>query len=763
MATVFKPSCVKCSKFLTCKDPSKVAVRGYSCVKFKRLQEISDISELDISHFVPKGEDEELLVRPKKTVLADQSKVNGKKSLADEIEVVDELPDNFVLDAMQRAYDPHTNMVRDLKIDDTDIPLAKNFYDFCANLVGKNIKMPFARQFWMVAMLMAEICPDCTNKKAFDMWNIPVDLDTHDLANSMVMLEHGVCPRCRKNKLHFLKTGQLNDYVELVLVGGQRLGKSTLTAVMVCYVIHRMLKSPKLSNITRGIQDFTPLTGSFVALSTTKAIKLLWNPIRDMISASGWFTSYFKMLGHYGKQYGKEFYQFNPTGTYLRVFHRSLDLMPEGPSKRTLRGPTRFISATDELGHFPYMESAGSDEELDDDRERANGDEVHQVLTNSLATMRTEVPTLYAKGIFCVPQGFNLSISSPASWKDKIMRLYAESKESKIVLGVKAATWEVSPMYTRDHPIIEDMYRRNPRKAERDFGANPPSLDSSVFNKERIAHLFQSQRLMAVNYVAHPERTRAQVVFVRERARIPPSVLTLDAGLVNNAFAITLSWLNDHGHVDAHCLEVVPRPGKKIDYPFLFDNIIVPIIKTQNVRFVTADRWNSEFMLQQLEADFVKKDLIARPYSLKVHDFENFAAVVDDGHLTLPSLELDVARIESVINYKEELPQFPSSHLYLQFLTVQIQNGMYYKGPSNTDDMLRSLVLATACHANPKVRTHLEQFKVVDRESYSMNAVVMVAGRSGGGMPMLPTGRMITHNPTRSNSDQVDLSRITLH
>ena len=1319
------------------------------------------MSELEHAAIVPRGEDEDLVKPAKRTKI---KKAESAIILPHDQEI--EIADNFVLQAMERAYDPNTNLVRDLKIDDGDLPLAKNFYDYCANLAGKNVKMPFSRQLWIGLMLCGEMCPDCTNPKAQEIWNVPVDLDPHELANSISVLEYGVCPDCKKTKYDFIKEGTLKDYSELVLVGGQRMGKcctgdtlaltsegiltfdqiddlhadsrgtygfvpylgpdlvdeygrkrkpshfyreapmplltvtlangmtetgtpehpiwtlngwmklkdlsegdvvpikvgqdvwskskvklsdyhkqakayfdksvkqhkkvhevpyptgyldeltatflgyyvsegysyngkglsvsnqdadvldicqkallnlfpdavtrrrhnrcgssnrkvvtffdalldgmlttnarsadiyvpscilqspksvvvaflralyegdggvncqrvdyttlstrlasqvqvllanlgihswifqrntwatngspdqvsktsytvaiageedlrrfeerigfvsirkqkaladelarretktkpmpsyndklpahvraawkslmkdigltlgqhttsdtygrpraltlttltgsrkrtkridvcltrhavattydsitespyyrlltteqrsqlsslqslaanydlswttvtsvkkakarptydvsipeghrfmangmlnhnSTFTASLVAYCTHRLFKAPKLSTISRGIQDFTPLTASFVALTATKAQKLLWNPVRDLIGASEWFTDYFKMLDHFGKKYGKEFYQFNSTGTYLRAFHKNLDMYPEGPSKRTLRGPTRWLCiakgslvntdkglvpiesvraglhrtnvgnewtdvtktgcmgvkqclqletasgaqiiltpdhrvltycpdqrslvweearlvplggylvrsvdttehltlkedsllvldrlvsvkpaglhevydievksklhaftvqglvvhncATDELGHFPYSNTAGDEDEEEDERERANGDEVHQVLTNSLATVRTEVGSMYARGIFTVPQGLNLSISSPASFKDKIMRLYRETQDSDIALGVKAATWEISPLYTRDHPIIQDMYKRNPRKAERDFGANPPSLDSSIFNKELVLPLFQEDRVLSIVYVDHHEKTRAKAVVVKEQATLHPSILALDAGLTNNAFALSLTYKDQTtGLVTGRAtLEIVPQPGKKIDFPYVYENVIKVVIATQNVKWVFADRWNSIHILQQIETDF--PGVKATQYSLKAKDFANFIEVVGDRKISLGALELEVDRIEAVIDYKKELKNYPNSHLFLQFLTVQLQGGMLYKGGSNTDDLMRALVLGVARHYDAKVSEHMAKFKVQDRAGVSTNAVVLVSGRSGLG------------------------------
>ena len=522
---------------------------------------------------------------------------------------------------------------------------------------------------------------------------------------------------CVPNGHRFMANGLLNH-------------NSTITASMVSYALHRMLTAPKMSSIARGIQDFTPLVGSFVALTVTKATGLLWKPIREMIAASAWFDEYFDMLTQAGKQYGREFFQFTPTGTYLRFFHKNIDLYPEGPSKRTLRGSTRWLAATDELGHFPF-DAKADQEDYEDERERANADEVHTVLNTSLSTVQTEVMSFYKKGIFTVPQALNISISSPASWKDKICRLYKENENSKVVLAVKAATWEISPIFSRDHPIIVKAFNANSRRADRDYGANPPSLSSTVFNKEQIKDLFCLDPLYAILQEVATEKTRGRAVELMKPAIFYPSVLGLDAGLTNNAFALTMSYQTPDGLVKAPvALEVVAQPGKKIDFVYLYEFVIKPIITHCNVKWVVADRWNSIHILQSVETDF-KGVVKTSQHSLRGKDFLAFQEVVSSARLLLPKLELEPDRIEVVTDYKRDLLKYPASHLYLQFLTVQEIAGILEKGSGYTDDIFRSLVISTLQHFNPKIYDYLQQFKPIERESQDVRSMVIVAGRSG--------------------------------
>ena len=513
---------------------------------------------------------------------------------------------------------------------------------------------------------------------------------------------------------------------------------STTASMLTTYVFHRLLKSPPLAKVATGIQGSTQLTASFIALTTTNSYNLLWKPVRDTMVASAWYKDFFDFMDEKKRELGKEFYQFNPTGTYFRSFLKNIDAFPVGPSKRILRGPTRVLAVTDELGHFPFNPNQAEEEEGEDERERANADEVHMVLTNSLATVRAEVMSLHEKGIYTYPQGLNLSISSPASWRDKVMRLYVEAQSSTDMLGVRLPTWEVSPIYTRNHPLIVSMYHKNPKKAERDFGANPPKLTSGVFTKEAILPLFKGSMQVGLRYDTPKETdsfTNAEAVQLREEAILQPALLSLDAGLVNNAFALVLLrpvFNADRTEIDRIqapvVLEVVPRGGTTIDYVGVYERIIKKLIAL-NVREVYADRWNSAYILRAIETQS-KGKIKAVQYSLKSRDFDQFISYVNTGQLELPAIEIDPDVAELTVNFKTELLRYPAAHLYRQFLTVQSYQGMLVKGSDSTDDMFRALVLGVTRFFDTKVVKNFVGYKPVQRGGSSSHATVIVSGRS---------------------------------
>lgn len=652
--------------------------------------------------------------------------------------------DNFVRDTMDRAYDPITNTIKDIRIDDSKLPLAKNFYDYCKNIYGPGIQMPFSRQMWIMLRALGEMCPHCTKPAAFNkITAIPVDLDVDQMLGPrsrkhITLLENGVCPSCGRTKAGMIMAGELDDITELVLVLGQRSGKSTIIGVATSYITHRLLKLPKISTLTSGIQEFSPLTGVFTAQSTGQAIRVLWKPVRNTILGSAWFQEYHDLLDSISNKKGQELYQINPQGLYIRYFVRNLEFYPSGPGKRSLAGDTRLIAAIDELGLFPFTSDSSDDEEqYDDERERANADEVHQVITNSLLTVRTAVQACYARGISAVPQALLFNASSPKSWKDKICRLLLQSESEPTMFGINLPTWEINPLISRDNPQIALAYRKNPAKAERDWGANPPQVSSDLFD-DNIDPYFVHTNAGRVVYQPSDTRTLAtfeQTVFADD---YPPAILSLDAGETDNAFSLAVVTKSGHFINTPLCIEIVPQPNRKIDFAYTYKHIITPIVKAFNVKFVRADRWQSSFIMDQLEQDFGKDGLKTGKISLRLDDFKAFSSFVDSGQLSLPAIELDKERIMAVRDYKKDLLLYPASHLYLQFRTVQQIKGNFGKGDGYTDDIFRALVVGVMGMMDSKISAHVQSFPHTKRQSRSMRRLISVVPRNRGMAALLP-------------------------
>ena len=611
---------------------------------------------------------------------------------------------------MDKAVDEITGLPRDIRLPEGDFPEAKNYYDYCENFLGPDTKRPFSRQMWAALHLLGEFCPRCSHPKWTDIWNVRVDVDPKNIPNNVQLLNYGVCPKCHGTKSEFFANKELNLYVEGAWLWGQRSGKSTLTASLTNYLIHKYLKYPKMSSICEGIQSSTPLTATFVGVRFADAVATLWEPITKGIHDSPWFQQYHEMLNTYGLKLGVEFFRFKDQ--YLRYSHKNLEIYPAGPSKRALRGRTRFLTGLDELGWFPI---SGENRDL----ERADADEVHTALDRSLLTMRREVRTLFKKGYNNFLPGIAINISSPADETDKMCRLVAENRESTRVLALQLATWEINPLYTKENEEIADAYSRNPIDAERDYGAVPPMnarvfMDMNVaargFNGRNQAHIIPFERV-----INDKPRRAATLESVSPDNPQPASVLSIDAGLTNNSFALTVLNLTQSkvGEIVTTkvrcqvCVEIQTRQGSMLHYSKIYSEIISPLIKHFNVCYMFADRWNSTALLDTAEEDYKSIGLVAKQFSVKYPDFSTTRSYLEEGKLLLPALEMPLEKIRSIDSYPSYFEGKPAAHLLFQFATVRDMGSTVIKGGPYTDDLFRSLVLGVSRILDPKIMADL--------------------------------------------------------
>jgi hypothetical protein len=676
----------------------------------------------------------------------------GKKFNVEEVD--DEFNPEALIDAegefdlvsmVGKSVDPHTGVPRDIKIPEGDFKEASSFFDYCLNFRGPDAKFPFARQMWVMLMLFAEVCPRCTPKKMFNIHNLPVDANPKDIPNRMQLLHYGVCPRCKTGKGDLIKSHGLKEYRELSLCIGQRAGKSTTTSAGIEYIEHKYLMYPRMSAVCRGVSSATPLVGTLVGLRFTDAFKLLWEPIMAGIKDSPWFTEYHKMLDFYGAKHGMEFYRMKDV--YLRYSHKNIEMYPSGPTKRGLRGRTRIFSGVDEIGWFPVHEDEN------DEREHADANGVYEALDRSLLTMRTEVSHLYEKGHNRFLQAYAFNISSPSSQGDKINRLVEENKESDTNLALRLATWEISPYFTRQTKEISDAYKKDPVKAERDYGANPP-LNASIFIQQADAQpAFKINNLVSLREgtknINNKWRQAAKVETSHPPSPCPASLMSLDAGLTNNSFAVTVMNLTSTtvGDVTTYqinvpvVVEVLPKDGHMLHYPMIYKNVLKPIIQDFNVRFMFSDRWNSITTLDTAAEEFEHIGLIAKQYSVKYNDFVTARSYLEEGKMLLPKLEMPADEIRRVSDYKTHFLGKPAAHLLFQMITVRDRGKTVIKGEGFTDDLFRALVLGVSRILDDKIREEILRLSSLNTKPRVTGAVS--AGRSA--MPNLPGNPIHTY------------------
>lgn len=661
---------------------------------------------------------------------------------------------NIVDDFDMRAYmdamiEEDTGLLHDLKIDLRDIPLAKNFYDYCFRLSGTKIHPPWSRQLWIGVMLFGEVCTksSCTDPDWLNIYNVPKDFPAIDMPERMTFLEHGKCPRCGANKLELINNHGLGNYVQLVNVLGQRSGKSSSMATYAGYHLHRVLKFQDYASLSKTMQASTEITGTMVSLTFAKAKSVMWTPFKKIVAEDNdWFKLLFSRLDEYKLQYGKELYTIGADSMHFKW--KNIRYYPSGPKSSTLRGDTRIFAALDELGLFRLP--TGDDEE-DEASELANADEAHKSLLNSLTTVNLAFEQQLKRGNFKAPPALLMSVSSPMSQRDKVMRLLRESKTpegSKTILGVNLPTWEVNPEMTRQTPVIASLYASNPEKAERDFGANPPLVHSRFIMPEQIHKdvFINGQNSHELEYrLDTPGHIYGGLRKLRTFSKFP-SVVAIDAGSVNNSFAIA------GGHFDfdtqktvvTTLLECVPLEGRRVEFNKLYENVILRLCKDLHSISLNADQWNSIDILHRARADMGlnpdgKDALVSTQYSLRRSDFENFRAMLENKSLILPSIKgKDMQNIidGNVHNYKREMLGKPVEHTALQMITIRDMGDTKCpeKGEGFTDDILRALVLLVSRIHHPRTMERLKEARGWVNDATRRTATRPIFVSRGGGV-----------------------------
>jgi len=109
-----------------------------------------------------------------------------------------------------------------VKIDDGDLALAKNFYEWVSlDKFAGTVITPFLEQLIWGVVVFGEFCTRCSDND----WLLNthrVDDTFAEFERKVCMLEHGVCPSCKVRKSELVKSGEMPFYQELAVNAGQR-------------------------------------------------------------------------------------------------------------------------------------------------------------------------------------------------------------------------------------------------------------------------------------------------------------------------------------------------------------------------------------------------------------------------------------------------------------------------------------------------------------------------------------------------------------
>lgn len=440
--------------------------------------------------------------------------------------------------------------------------------------------------------------------------------------------------------------------------------------------------------------------------------------------------SYHTMLTEYEQKYG-DGALFKMKDTFVIYRHRSLYVYPAAPDIRSLRGRTRAFGGIDELGWIPTGGDANKNVKL-------NADGIYKAMERSLLTVRASASKHFRRGQPDVPSGFFINISSPSSPRDKIMSLVNEAQLSEHVYGINKPTWEMNPHIGREDLAPE--FEKDHVAAMRDYGAQPPLTGSPYINNPDIIVDCIGKNKNGLKLEHHTVRSSKRDVYEiyssveRMAYRGKPSILAIDAGVVNNSFAFALGYLSkDSSPVIAMVGEIIPHAGMRINYSMAYRRFLSPIIEGCNVKLLAADRWNSLKILSDAEAEF---DIQTRQHSLKYKEIMMLKSYMEEGLITFPKPSTD--DIDKILKFEHAkyplcFRDKPVDHLIVQLLTVQDTGSAVIKGDNLTDDIARAVMLCVSELVDQENASLLAGPEKEATAIVDVNQMIYFKGLSGGG------------------------------
>jgi len=591
-------------------------------------------------------------------------------------------------------------------------PVAENIIDWCRNskFLGFSGELR-PRQYQVLSKFFGDVCYLCSDTHY--VHNVPVDDSINNVIDRFVLLKHGVCPKCRRNRTEMLsdwtadsRFATYNDHFddnvlirpvppnEFCGVWGQRSGKSyTVATFATPYVLHRYLALPSPARYFNRPANVL-FQAVFVAPTIYQVEDNLWDPFREVYESSPWFKEVRNFMKDEGKRLGVELYHAPKRSIFFPS--KRIIIHIQAASAITLRGATRICASLDELGWFNTTE---------DGKRRAgikDGTEVFNALENSLVTVRSQANKRRRDlNDYNALDGYMFNISSPTSVADPIMLRAAAAPSSPRMLYTHYATWEVNP--DEDEATIKEQKSSDPVSLMRDFYAIPPRALSPFFPSPELVKelvLNDSELEPLFTYVIEKESRIDEVSVLRPvlknlRADLfNARVLAIDNGEKRDSFALCLARYDpvSDSLVYEEFLEVAPYKGFHVDLAWCYNELIVPLVQAFEPVHVVFDRWQSAFQIHDLRNNY---NVHAEQYTLKWKDYDEFSHGLHDVKVRLPTPEMDPDELLKMRTVALR-SAYPRAHFQLQLTTVEQFGRKIVKPENGTDDLFKSAVL---CHA----------------------------------------------------------------
>lgn len=601
-------------------------------------------------------------------------------------------------DLLNDIVDKDFDLSRFNKINEDSFEQAPNFVDF---MLGRDF-MDATLLPWQIEAgfhLFSDYCPNQGNGPGIGPCSNEEYLtglfDEHitEIRDNVQFLNHGVCPKCNKHRGELFslgeKDGRPSYKTEFVGNIGQRAGKSKLIVAGANYQMHQWLKlSDPLAHMELPRAEL--VVGTFSALSSDQAEDNLWLPFMGFYEYSPWFKRYNEFLVAEGKRLG--FPLFHKRDTFLYYAHKRLLIEYTGSDDRKKRGRTRLFGAIDEIAYLNTEEAGTKAKKVMD----ADGN--YAALTNSLETIKRKAIKKITVGFYNTPMSIMYNASSPKNALDKIMRLTKSGLTDPWVVVRHMATWEANPDYEQDS-LRRSKSSLSNAEFMRDFGAVPPYSDSPFIGEFRAFEKLQDLNwnpLVNATPETYMDQMGDPYLYLKAKVlridKVTPRLLALDNGFTKNGFGACLFSYDTFQKkiILNQCFSLMPQEGLRIHFPQMFEEFILKLIQSLNIRHVFYDRWQSIDQITRLRD--LKIDAQAHSVSFE-KDMTPFRQSIYSGQVQIPKLEIEMELVKNSANPLETVRDKPVANLIWQALTVREINRKLLKPQVGDDDILRAFLL----------------------------------------------------------------------
>ena len=475
------------------------------------------------------------------------------------------------------------------------------------------------------------LCPYCQNSKAIQT----TDPEGQDL-RSQILLRNGVCPQCKISIVDVQRAKRAEGALEFVLALGMGSGKTSLLGGVAGYITGVAASLPSVREAF-GFSPGAPMEMAFVASTATQTRKTIWAYFTSLVDQSPWWKRYREAAAD------SEHDLMDDSTTVWRFPRAGFECQSLNSNSGGQVGLRRLGVFIDELARFDVEGKRGANE-------------VYQGMSGSMKNTQILYDRMLDSGQIPPFKPMIGAISSPISEFDKVMSLGREAQKNPAsrIFFRREPTWKWNSQF--DKADFARELARDPRKAMRDFGAEPLGIKKLLFDPGVIDPCIDLTRPNLVTSGEDFFRDKLSTPYVRLKLlgcpldRSTPRFVHCDPGESKDSFGICIGhseWeplTHDLIVILDAVIEIRPyiqnTEGDPIRHTVHFESVyevLLELCKRLHVVKGSYDQWQSVTHIQRLRHhgyDFQKVEL---EYS----DWTNLVDLANNRRLSVPKMERD--------------------------------------------------------------------------------------------------------------------------